>query len=48
MKLFNIFLLKVNFVKFTIGLHFLFIFSTLVKFLKKKKLIAMLSINYLN
>ena len=36
-NLFNIFLLKVNFDKSTIELHLLFIFSILVKFLKKLK-----------
>ena len=46
--LFYIFLLDVNFDKYTIGLYFLLISSILAKFLENKILIAMLLINYLN
>ena len=44
----NIFLLDMNFNKFTIGLHFLLISSMLAKFLKIQRSITMSSIKYLN
>ena len=40
----NIFLLDVDLEKFIIGLHFLFMFSILVKFSKNQKSIAISSI----
>ena len=46
--LLNIFLLKVNFDKSTIGLYFQLISSILAKFLKNQISIAMSSINCLN
>ena len=42
------FLLDVNFVKSTIGLHFLFIFSMFAKFWEDQRFIAMSSCKYLN
>ena len=44
----QIFLLKMNFDKYTIGLHFLLIFSILAKFLENQRSITMLSIKCLN
>ena len=48
MTLLNIFLLKMNFDKFTIGLHLLLISSMLAKFLENQNLIVMPLINCLN
>ena len=44
----NIFLLNVNFDKFTIGLNFLLISFIFANFSKEKKSILMSSIKYLN
>ena len=44
----NIFLLDVNFDKFIIELHFIYISFILAKFLEDPRLIAMSSIKYLN
>ena len=44
----NIFYLDVNFDKSTVRLHYLHIFSILVKFKCNQRLIVMLSINCLN
>ena len=44
----NNLLLDVNFDKFTVRLHYIHILSILAKFHSDKKLIVMLSINYLN
>ena len=44
----NIFLLNVKFSKFSIGLHFLLIFSILAKFLKDQRSIIMSLIKCLN
>ena len=44
----NNLLLNANFDKYTIRLHYIHILSMLAKFYGDKKLIVMLSINYLN
>ena len=44
----NIFKLNVNFDKFTVRLHCLYILSMLTNFKDNQRLIAMSSINYLN